>query len=90
MALFKTRVVCPNIGHAALTASFAKKSKFLQVKNSFATIVNELSILILFRLLNGDLLFSQYASTKCVNLELRSYGRMFEIRAHTTLITVGP
>ena len=33
------RVVCPNFGHPALTSSFTKK---LQMKNSFATIVNGL------------------------------------------------
>ena len=36
------RVVCPKFGHPALTSSY-KKYKFLQVKNSFATIVNGLS-----------------------------------------------
>ena len=49
------RVVCPNFGHPALTSSFTKY-KFLQVKNSFATIVNGLSVLKLFQLSNGDLL----------------------------------
>ena len=43
-------LVCPNFGHPALTSSFTKY-KFLQVKNSFATIVNELSVLKLFQLL---------------------------------------
>ena len=38
------RVVCPNFGHPALTSSFTK-CKFLQVNNSFATIVNGLSVL---------------------------------------------
>ena len=53
------RVVCPNFGHPALTPSFTKY-KFLQVKNSFATLVNELSVLKLFQLSNGDLLFSKH------------------------------
>ena len=38
-----TRVVCLNFGHPALTSVFTKYA-FLQVKNSFATIVNELSV----------------------------------------------
>ena len=50
------RVVCPNFGHPALTPSFTKY-RFLQVKNSFATNVNGLSVLKLFQLSNGDLLF---------------------------------
>ena len=37
------RVECPNFGHPALTSSF-KQYDFLQVKISFATIVNELSV----------------------------------------------
>ena len=49
------RVVCPNFGHPALTSLFIEWS-FLQVKNSFATIVNKLSVLKLFQLSNGDLL----------------------------------
>ena len=51
------RVVCPNFEHPALTSSFTKY-EFLQVKFFFATIVNELSVLKLFKLSNGDLLFS--------------------------------
>ena len=35
------RVVCPNFGQPAITSLFTK-CKFLQVKNSFATIVNKL------------------------------------------------
>ena len=34
-------VVCPNFGHTALTSSFTKY-KFLHVKNSFATFLDEL------------------------------------------------
>ena len=51
------RVVFPNFGHPTLTFSFTKY-KVLQVKNSFATIVNGLLALKLFQLSNGDLLFS--------------------------------
>ena len=49
----KDRVVCPNFGHPALTSSFTKY-EFLQVKNSFATILNKLSVFKLFQLSNGD------------------------------------
>ena len=56
--------VCPNFGHPALTSSFTKY-KFLQMKNSFATIVNGLSVLKLFQLSNGDLCFSQHAYSIC-------------------------
>ena len=56
------REVCPNFGHPALTSSFTE-CEFLLVKNSFSTIVIELSFLKLFQLSNGDLLFS------CLNLE---------------------
>ena len=52
--------------HLALTLSFTKY-KFLQMKNNFKTAVNGLSVLILFQLLNGDLLFSQHAYSICVN-----------------------
>ena len=48
-----SRVVCPNFGHPALTSSFTKY-EFLQVKNSFATILNELSVFKLLQLSNGD------------------------------------
>ena len=50
------------------------KYKFLQVKNSLLTDVNQLSVLKLFQPLNGDLLFRSMhaASTNCVNLECRS------------------
>ena len=46
--------MCPNFGRPALTPSYAKY-KCLQVENIFATIVNELSVLKLFQLSNGDL-----------------------------------
>ena len=45
-------VVCPNFGHPAVTS--CTKQKYLQVKNSFALIVNVLTVLKLFQLLNGD------------------------------------
>ena len=50
-------VGCPNFGYYALTSLFTKY-KFLQMKISFVTIVNRLSVLKLFQLSNGDLLFS--------------------------------
>ena len=51
------RVVWPNLGQSAQTSTFTKY-EFLQVKNNFATIVNELSVLKLFQLSNVDFLFS--------------------------------
>ena len=67
----------------ALTLSYTKYN-FFHVKNSFATIVKGLSALKLFQLANGDLyIFVAYlAFTKCVNLELRSLGRMSKL-GHT-------
>ena len=64
------RVVCPNIRHPALTSSLTKY-KILQEKDSPATVVNGLSVLKLFQLSNGDLLFCSMptASSKCLNLE---------------------
>ena len=53
--IVSNKVVCPNFKHAALTSSFTKY-KLLQMKDSFATNVNELYT----------------ASTKCVNLEVRA------------------
>ena len=47
--IVSNKVVCPNFGHTALTSSLTKY-KFLQMKNSFATIVNESSVLKLFQL----------------------------------------
>ena len=52
------RIASPNFGQPAQTSSSFKELKRLQVKNSFATIVNGLSILKLFQLSNADLLFS--------------------------------
>ena len=51
------RVAYPNFGHPDKT-SFFTKYKFLNVKNYFATIVNEPSVLNLFQLSNDDLLYS--------------------------------
>ena len=51
------KVVCPYFGNPALTSSFTKYT-FLKMKNSFATIVNGLSVKILFQLSNDDLSFS--------------------------------
>ena len=50
------RVVCPNFGHPALTSSI-QNTNFWEFKNSLAKIVNELSVLRLLQLSNGDLLF---------------------------------
>ena len=53
------RVVCPNFGRPVLTSSSTKYLYiFVGAKNSFATIVNGLSVLKLFKLSNDDLLFS--------------------------------
>ena len=53
----KYMIVCPSFAHPALTSVF-RKYKFLQVNNSFATIVNELKVLKFVLLSNGALLFS--------------------------------
>ena len=70
LAVLEYRVVCRNFGHPTLTPSFTKYT-FFQIKNSFATLVNELSVLKLFQLSNGDLFFRSMttACTKRVNLE---------------------
>ena len=52
------RVVCPNFRHPALASSLTKYKFLQQMKNSFETIVNGLSVLTWFQLSNGDLLFS--------------------------------
>ena len=60
-----------NFGHPTLNSSFTKY-RFLQVKNSCATIVlNGLSVPNLFQLSKGDLSFRSMptASTNCANLE---------------------
>ena len=44
-----------NFGRPAQTLT---QYKFLHVKNNFATVVNDLSVLKLFQLSNGDLFFS--------------------------------
>ena len=78
-----TRVVCPNFGHPALTPSFTKY-RFLQVKKSFATLVNELSVLKLFQLSNGDLLFSKhdYSLYKARKPRMTKLGQGVGVRAH--------
>ena len=60
---YQSVVVCPNF--------VFYKCKFLQVKISFATVMNELSVLKLFELSNGDLRFRSIptGSRKCLNLE---------------------
>ena len=80
---FESRVVCPNFGHRVLTSSFTKYT-FLQVKNSLAIIVNELSILTLFQLLNGDLLFSQHAYSiyKVHEPRMTKFRQVVEVKAH--------
>ena len=55
------RVVCPNFGPCPITYTSFMKYKFLQVNNTFANIVNRLSVLKLFQLSNGDLNFSYHA-----------------------------
>ena len=45
------RVACHNFGHPAQTSLFTKG------KNNFATYVNDLSVLKLFQLSNGDIFF---------------------------------
>ena len=64
------KVACSTFGHPAQT-SFFKKYKLIQVKKSFENIVNEISILKLFELSNGDFYFRSLptVSTKCGNLE---------------------
>ena len=47
------RVVCPNFGNSALTAIY--EMIVLQLKNSFATLANGLSVLKLFQFLNGGM-----------------------------------
>ena len=80
-----TMIVCFNFGqwHPALTSSFTKY-KFLQVKNSFATIVNGLLVLKLFQLSNGDLLFSQQACriSKVCKPRMTKLGHIVEGRVH--------
>ena len=68
--LSNTRVACPNFGLPAQTSSFTKH-QVLQVKNNFATIVNELSVLKFFSYRMVICYFRSIptASAKCVNLE---------------------
>ena len=83
MFFFKDRVVCPNFRHPALTHSFTKYN-FFQMKNSFATLVNELSVLKLFQLSNGDLLFSKhdYNLYKARKPRMTKLGQGVGVRAH--------
>ena len=62
------RVVCPNFRHPALSSSFTK-CEYLQEKNSFAAIVNGLSVFS-FRSLIFFVACLQF--TKCLNLKWRS------------------
>ena len=75
--------MCPNFGLPALTLSFTKYD-FLQVKNSFAIFGYVQSVLKLFQLSNGDLLFSYYAySTYKVNkTRMTKLGQGVEVRTH--------
>ena len=76
------RVVCPNVGNPALTSSFTKY-KFLQEKNSFATIVN----LDCFEIVSAfecrlKYLFSN-VTCKVRKLRMTKLGNGIEVRAHT-------
>ena len=77
------RVMCPNFGHPALTSSLPKY-KILQTKNSFATIENGLSVLKLFQLSNGDVLFSYHADSiyKVHEPKMTKLGQGIEVRTH--------
>ena len=68
-------VVCPNFGHPVLTL-LSIKYKFLQVRNSFATIVNRLSVLTFVQFSKGDLLFSlhEYSIYKVQKLRMTKLG----------------
>ena len=76
-----SKVVCPDFGHHALTSSVTKY-ECQQVKNSFPTIVNGLLVLKLFKLSNGDLLFSQHAYSiyKVRKLRLTKLGQVIRIQ----------
>jgi len=56
----------------------------MQVKNSFATRVNELSVLKLFQLSNDDLLFSKhdYSLYKVRKPRMTKLGQGVGVRAH--------
>ena len=75
--------MCPNFGHPALTSAFTKY-KLLEVKNSFATLVNVLSVLKLFQLSNGDSLFSKpdYSLYKARKPKMTKLGQGVGVRAH--------
>ena len=72
----------PNFGNPALTPSFTKYN-FFQVKNSFATLVNELSVLKLFQLSNGDLFSKHYYSLyKARKPRMTKLGQGVGVRVH--------
>ena len=83
------RVVCPNFGHPALTPSFTKY-QFLQVKNRFATLVNELSVLKLFQLSNGDLLFlkNDYSLYNARKPRMTKLGQGVGVRAYYPIVYI--
>ena len=57
------------------------------MKNSFATLVNELSVLKLFQLSNGDLLFSKhdYSLYKARKPRMTTFGQGVGVRAHYSI-----
>ena len=86
--LFSSRVAYPNFGHPAQTSVFTFQVIILIFadESSFATIVNGLSILKLFHLMNGDF-FSWHtytASTKCATQNSKVWAG-FPKLGHTTL-----
>ena len=80
--------MCPYFGHPALTSSFTEY-EFLEVKNNFATILTEVSVLKLFQLSNGDLLFSlhAYSNYKVRKPKMTKLGQGVEVRAHYPIET---
>ena len=68
-----SRVVCHNFEHPNLTSSFTKY-KILKMKNSFANIVDGLSVLKLFQLSNGDF--------RCLYTASKNLGQGVEVRTH--------
>ena len=77
------RVECPNFGHSVLNSQFTKH-KFLQMKIVLQQLWmnwqywNYFSFRKMIRYFHS----MPTASTKCVNLEWRSWGRVSEVRAH--------
>ena len=74
------RVVCPNLGHPALTSSFTKYN-FFQIKTSFATFVNDLSVL---KLLQFSMAI--YIFVACLKQLQSAKPRMTKF-GHTTLLS---